>query len=77
MSIVSSKIGSDADLHLFGGEGVLAQVQGLELVVGLEVRPAPHAAVDHMRQPLAMRHLQERNNKVIIMIMIIIIHIDY
>ena len=26
---------SDADLHLLGGEGVLAQVQRLELMVGL------------------------------------------
>ena len=49
---------SDADLHLLGGEGVLAQVQRLELVVGLEVRPAPDAAVDHVRQSFPVGHLQ-------------------
>ena len=60
---------------LLGSEGVLAAVEGLELVVGLEVGPAPHAAVDHVRQPLAMRHLQEQQSYYYVMIIIIIIHI--
>ena len=42
-------VGVDADLHLFGGEGVLAELQGLQLVVRLEVRPAPDPAVDDVR----------------------------
>ena len=45
---------------LLGSEGVLAAVEGLELVVGLEVGPAPHPAVDHVRQPLAVGHLHTR-----------------
>ena len=73
---MSSEIVSDADLHLLGGEGVLAQVQRLELVVGLEVGPAPHPAVDHVRQPLAVRHLQEQQSYYYVMIIIIIIHIN-
>ena len=39
----------DADVLLLGVERVLAERLGLELVVSLEVRPAPDAAVDHVR----------------------------
>jgi len=39
-------------------EGVVASGNGAELVVVLEVWPAPQAAVDHMGKSLAMRHLQ-------------------
>ena len=42
-------IGVDAHLHLLGGEGVLADLQGLELMVRLEVGPAPDPAVDDVR----------------------------
>ena len=42
-------VGVDADLHLFGGEGVLADLQRFQLVVRLEVRPAPDPAVDDVR----------------------------
>ena len=45
-------------VFLFGGEGELADVERLEFVVGLQVRPAPHAAVDHVRQALPVRHLE-------------------
>ena len=54
-------VGVDTDLHLLAGEGVVAHLQGLELVVGLEVGPAPHPAVDHVRQPLPVRHLAEKD----------------
>ena len=44
--------------HLvLGVEGVLAEVEGLELVVRLQVRPPPHPAVDDVREALPVRHL--------------------
>ena len=36
----------------------LASVLDLELMVGLEIRPAPHPAVDHMGKPFPVGHLQ-------------------
>jgi len=48
----------DADLLLLGAERVLAHLQVLELVVGLEVRPAPHATVDDVRQAFPVGDLQ-------------------
>lgn len=42
----------DADVLLLGAEGKLAALQGFQLMVGLQVRPAPHPAVDHMGQTL-------------------------
>ena len=54
-------VGVDADLHLLGGEGVLADLQRLELVVRLEVWPAPHPAVDDVRETLPVGHLHTPN----------------
>ena len=45
-------------IFLFGCEGELANVERLELVMGLEVGPAPHAAVDHVGQALPVRDLE-------------------
>ena len=39
-------------------KGILAAVEGPELMPGLEVGPPPHAAVYHVREPLVVRHLQ-------------------
>jgi len=50
----------DADLLLLGAKGILAQLEGLQFVVRLQIGPAPHAAVDHMRQTLAMGDLKSR-----------------
>ena len=51
-------VGVDADVLLLGAEGELAAVQGLELVVRLQVGPAPHAAVDDVGQALPVGHLK-------------------
>ena len=51
-------VGVDADVLLFSPEGELAAVQGLELVVGLKVGPAPHPAVDDVGEALSVGHLQ-------------------
>jgi len=51
-------VGVDADLHLFGVEGEVADVHGFELVVGLQVRPTPHSAVDHVGKTFTMRNLK-------------------
>lgn len=48
----------DADLLLLRAERKLAAVQRFELVVGLKIRPAPHSAVDNMRQTFTMGHLE-------------------
>lgn len=48
----------DAHVLLLGSKGKLAALECFELVVGLQVRPAPHTAVDDMWQPFTMRHLQ-------------------
>ena len=47
-------IGVDADLLLLRGEGELAKGFRLELVVGLEVGPAPDSAVDDVRKSFAV-----------------------
>ena len=47
----------DADVIPLEREGILAAVNSLQLMVVLEVGPAPQAAVNHMRKPLAMRNL--------------------
>lgn len=47
----------DADLLLFGAKRIFAHLQGLELVVRLEVGPAPHSTVDDMRQTFPVGNL--------------------
>ena len=51
-------VGVDADLHLLAGEGVLAQLQRLELMMRLKIRPAPDSTIDHVRQTFSVRHLE-------------------
>lgn len=51
-------VGVDAHLFLLGAEWELAALQRLQLVVRLQVRPAPHPAVDDVGQALAVGHLQ-------------------
>ena len=51
-------VGVDTDVLLLGAEGELAALQGFQLVVRLQVRPAPHPAVDDMRQTFPVGHLQ-------------------
>lgn len=48
----------DAHLVPLQLEGVLAVLESVQLVVGLQVWPPPQAAVDHMGQALALGHLQ-------------------
>lgn len=48
----------DAHILLFGAKGVLAALQGLQLMVGLQVRPAPHPTINDVRQAFPMGHLQ-------------------
>lgn len=47
-----------AHLILLHVEGELTQLHGPQLVVAVQVWPSPQAAVDDMREPLAMGHLQ-------------------
>lgn len=49
------------DFLLFGAEWVLADLEGLQLVVALEVGPAPHATVYHVGQAFAVRYLELEN----------------
>lgn len=51
-------VGVDADLILLEVEGVLAGLDGAQLVVAVQVRPPPQAAVDDMRKPLPVGDLQ-------------------
>ena len=51
----------DADLHLLGGEGVLAELQGLQFVVRLEIGPAPDPAVDDVGETFPVGNLQSSN----------------
>lgn len=46
-----------ADLVALLGEGVFAVLDRPQLVVRLQVRPAPESAVNHMRQTLAANTL--------------------
>ena len=48
----------DAHFLVVPAERKLADVQWLELVVALEVRPTPHAAVDDVRKAFSVRHLE-------------------
>jgi hypothetical protein len=50
-------VGVDTHLILLGVEGVLTELHGPQLVVGLQVRPAPQAAVDDVREALPVGHL--------------------
>lgn len=50
-------VGIDADVIPLERKGILAAVNSLQLMMILEVRPAPQAAVNHMRKSLAMRNL--------------------
>jgi len=51
-------IGVNAHLFLLGAKWELTALQRLQLVVRLEVRPAPHSAINDMGQTLAVGHLQ-------------------
>lgn len=51
-------VGVDAHLVLLKVEGELARVDGAQLMVAVQVGPSPQAAVDDVRQPFAVRHLQ-------------------
>jgi len=46
-----------ADLVALLGEGVLAVLDRPQLVVRLQVRPAPESAINHVRQTLAANTL--------------------
>lgn len=48
----------DTDVLLLGAEGEFAALQGFQLVVRLQVGPAPHPAVDDVGQALPVGHLQ-------------------
>lgn len=50
-------IGVDAHFFLLGPERILAHLQGFELVMGLQVRPAPHAAIDDVGKAFPVGHL--------------------
>ena len=50
-------VGIDADVIPLERKGILAVVDSLQLMMVLEVRPAPQAAINHMRKSLAMRNL--------------------
>lgn len=51
-------VGVDAYFLLFGAKGVLADLEGLQLVVTLQVGPAPDAAVDDVWEALTVRYLE-------------------
>ena len=51
-------VGVYADFFLLGREGIIADVKRLQLVVTLQVWPAPHSAVDDVWEALTMRHLE-------------------
>lgn len=51
-------VGVHADLVFLHVEGELTQLHGAQLVVAVQVRPSPQAAVDDMGEPLPMGHLQ-------------------
>lgn len=46
-----------AYFFLFRAEWILADLEGFQLVVALEIWPAPHAAVYYVRETFAMRYL--------------------
>ena len=51
-------VGIDAHFILLEVEGVLAGIDGPQLMVAVKVRPSPEAAVDDVRQAFAMGHLK-------------------
>lgn len=51
-------VGVYADLFLFGTEWVLTNFEWFQLMVALQVGPAPHTAVDYMRETFAVGHLE-------------------
>lgn len=51
-------VGIDAHLLLLGAERKLAAFQWFQFVVALQVGPAPHSAVNDVRQSLAVGNLQ-------------------
>ena len=50
-------VGVDAHVLVLGVEGEVADVQGLQLVVALQVGPPPHAAVYDVGKPLSVGDL--------------------
>ena len=56
-------VGVDAHLLLFGAEWELAELQGLQFVVGLKVGPPPDPAVDHVREAFSVGHLPHRRRQ--------------
>ena len=51
------KLHNGGTYFAFALEGMLAAVERLELVAGLEVGPPIQLAVNHVREPLLVRHL--------------------
>lgn len=51
-------VGIDTHFILFEVEGILAGVNGPQLMVAVKVGPSPQAAVDDVGQALAMGHLK-------------------
>lgn len=51
-------VGINADFILLEVEGILAGLDGTQLMVAVQVRPAPQTAVNDMRQTFTVRHLQ-------------------
>ncbi len=51
-------VGVNADFILLEVEGVLAGLDGTQLVMAVQVGPSPQAAVDDMRKSFAVRNLQ-------------------
>ena len=48
----------DAHFFFISGEGKLATVEWLQFMMALQIRPAPHAAVDDVRQTFSVGHLK-------------------
>ena len=48
----------DADLLLFLSKSILAHIKCLQLMVTLQIGPAPNSAINNMGEPFPMRHLQ-------------------
>lgn len=51
-------VGINAHILLLGSKGVLAALQGLQLMVGLQIWPAPHPTINDMGKTFPMGHLQ-------------------
>lgn len=51
-------VGVDTHFILLQVEGVLAGLDGLQLVVAVEVRPPPQAAVEDVGQTFTVGHLE-------------------